>query len=223
MTLAMMGVAAITTVLLLVLRRKKYDMSWLAVILILLTVGIIGYYGAAFASFLSYGSWNGIRFYGKALFATIALFLSSKVMRINCFKVMDYYAPVDIFALIIMKINCARAGCCAGIKLFSTDGSDGMIFPSQYVELVVAGIIFLAILVLEMRNCGDGYRYSMYITVYGVTRFVLDSLREEPGKMINLIGVQISITQIICLILTGLGILLIINRVKKEIQISTLP
>ena len=98
-----------------------------------------------------------------------------------------------------------------------------MIFPSQYVELVVAGIIFFAIMVLEMRNCGDGYRYSMYITVYGVTRFVLDSLREEPGKMINLIGVQISITQIICLILTVIGILLIINRVNKEIQISTLP
>lgn len=215
MTFVMAGASAITTALLLILRRDKYEMSWIKIILLFLVIGVIGCFGAMFASYVSYGYWSGIRFYGKALFVTIALYLLAKMMKVDYFKLMDYYAPIDIFALVIMKANCMRAGCCAGIMIYTSNNNVGVVFPSQQVEFIVAAIIFFTIIVLENRGLCNGYRYALYIIMYGLTRFVFDFLREDPGEMICIFGVLVSITQIFCAILMSLGITLVAIQIKQ--------
>lgn len=211
MTLIMSGVAGITTTLLLLLRRKKYNVSWIKMIVILLVVGIVGYIGAAFASFQSFGSWGGIRFYGKTLFVTLTLVVLSKILNIDCGRIMDYYAPVDIFALIVMKTNCLRAGCCAGIEL-----SNKLVFPSQSVELATALLIFIAILILEKCNRYSGFRYSIYAIVYGATRFVFDALREEQGRMLYVGVASISVTQVFCVAIVVLSIICVFAEKRKN-------
>ena len=205
MTYFMMAVSGVATFLLLFLRKKKYDISWVTLLSILFVVGIVGYYGAAFATYLSDGVWPGIRFYGKVLFVTIALYFTSKIFKRNWAEIMDYYAPVDILALGIMKINCLRFGCCSGIEIQMTNGGS-FIFPSQIAELVCAFIIFIVLISLECLGKGRHYRYAIYLISYGLTRFAFDVFREDRGTIIGFFNIDISVAQMFCVIIVFLGI-----------------
>lgn len=217
MTLIMSGVAGMTTILLLLFRKRQYNISWTAMVGIIFFVGIVGYLGAALASFLSYNSWTGIRFYGKAVFATIALYVVSKVLKSESTIIMDYYAPVDIAALIVMKMNCMRAGCCSGIELYLDSNGQPVLFPSQQVELIVAFVLFSAIIIMECTSKFDGYRYSIYLLVYGVSRYILDMFRADEGNAIDIGYFSISICQLFCCISMCLGIVGIYTVRKRKL------
>lgn len=222
MTYFMMGISGIATFLLLSLRRKKYGISWTTVIIVLSVAGIVGYYGAAFSTYLSDGVWPGIRFYGKVLFVTISLFVTSKILKRNPAEVMDYYAPVDIFALGIMKINCMRFGCCAGIEMNLADGSS-FIFPSQIAELLVAFLIFAVLITLECIGKCNHYRYSFYLISYGLTRFVFDILREDRGTTFSFSNLNISVAQIFCVIIVFLGVVCIYSVRQEKAKNKNFP
>jgi prolipoprotein diacylglyceryltransferase len=205
MTYFMMVISGVSTFLLLSLRKKKYDISWLTLVIILVVAGTVGYYGAAFATYLSDGVWPGIRFYGKVLFVTISLFFTSKIIKRDYAEILDYYAPVDILALGIMKVNCLRFGCCAGIEMHVTD-SRSFIFPSQIAELLCAVIIFAVLIGLEHMGKYRHYRYAMYLVSYGLTRFVFDAFREDRGRVFRIFNLDISVAQIFCAIIVYIGI-----------------
>lgn len=203
--LVMCCLSALSTVFLVLLRKRRYNINWGEVLTILFVVGIVGYFGAALGSFLSYGSWLGIRFYGKALVVTAVLFVIEK-LRKKSDSIMDFYAPIDICALIIMKVNCLRAGCCSGIELYVNKSGEIVRFPSQLAELIVAIMIFLLIIFLEFKTNCNGHRYYIYLLAYGSTRLIFDFFRSDPGKAISVITVDISVTKIICIFLAFIGI-----------------
>lgn len=208
--------SGISTILLLFCRRKQYDISWKQVIIILLVVGGVGYFGAIFGSWLSYGSWRGIRFYGKALFVTFTLIGLAKLFKKESTAITDYYGPVDILALVIMKINCYMTGCCAGIDLYVNDQGERITFPSQIAELLVAAALFALIIILEKKKKCNGYRYYLYLLIYGITRFIFDYFRVTPSNKIFLMGAPITVTQIFCAILMVVGIIGIYHVVRKN-------
>lgn len=220
-TYLMMGLSGVSTFLLLFFRKKKYGISWFNLVVILVVIGVVGYYGAAGATYLADGVWPGIRFYGKVLFVTISLWIFSKILKLNCSQLMDYYAPVDIFALVVMKINCLRFGCCAGIEVCLSAGRC-FYFPSQIVELLVALVIFALLMALEFLDKCNGYRYSLYLICYGLTRFVLDALREDRGRVFNFFDLSVSVAQLFCIVLVCLGIANICF-VKKQKAIVKMP
>jgi phosphatidylglycerol:prolipoprotein diacylglycerol transferase len=213
----MMGLSGVSTFLLLFFRKKKYGISWFNLVVILVAVGAVGYYGAAGATYLADGVWPGIRFYGTVLFVTISLWIFSKILKLKWPQLMDYYAPVDIFALVIMKFNCLRFGCCAGIEVSLPTGSC-FCFPSQIVELLVALFIFALLMALEFMDKCNGYRYSLYLICYGLTRFILDAWREDRGRLFNFEDLRVSVAQLFCIVLVCLGILSIcfVKRQKSN-------
>lgn len=211
--------SGISSVLLLFCRRKQYDMSWKHVIIILLVVGGVGYFGAVFGAWLSYGSWRGIRFYGKALFVTFTLIGLAKLFKKDSTAITDYYGPIDILALVIMKINCYRTGCCAGIDLYVNEQGERITFPSQIAELLVAAVIFLLTMLLERKKKCEGYRYYLYLLIYGSTRFIFDYLRVSPSNELYFFDVTITVTQVICVLLTVIG-LVGIHSVKRQKAIN---
>lgn len=218
--LFMFTISGIATFLLLVFRKKKYDIRWKSIVIILLIVGCAGYLGAMFGSYLSYGSWRGIRFYSKALFVTITLWVVSKTIKGTATNIMDYYAPIDILALVVMKINCLITGCCAGVELCTNENGEKIFFPSQIIELIVAVIIFLVVILLEKKSKCTGYRYYIYLLIYGSTRFVLDYFRSTPSNKVALGGMIISITQLFCIALVIMGVWGVYRARKQKQSIS---
>ena len=213
--LVMCCLSALSTILLILLRKRKYNINWGEVLIVIFVIGIIGYVGASLGSYLSYGSWLGIRFYGKALVVTAALLVIAKICK-KSNSIMDFYAPIDICALIIMKVNCLRADCCSGIELYVNKSGEIVRFPSQLAELVVAILIFLLVLCLEIKAKCNGYRYYIYLLAYGSTRLVFDFFRSDPGKAISVVAVDISVTKLICIFLALIGIVGICISKKQE-------
>lgn len=214
-TIAMGGVAGLTTVLMLFVRRRKYNVPVSLTIGIVVIVGIFGYMGAAVASYLAFGNWFGIRFYGRILFATIGLYIVAKVFKADWIRIMNYYAPVDILALMVMKVNCLRAGCCSGIVLFGMENGRTIVFPSQIAEFMVAILILVVIFAMEKQSKYIQYQYSVYLIIYGATRFVFDVLREEKGKQISMGIMNLSVGQIFCMALVLVGII-VIHYISKS-------
>ena len=205
-------ICSVSTVLLLIFRRKRYNISLSATVFVLIFVGFFGYLGSSLASYVSYGEWSGFRFYGKVVFATLTLVVLSHVLKIDTSKILDFYSPADILALAIMKVGCVETGCCSGIELYLNQSGHSVYFPSQIVELFVALMLFMTIIFLEKLSICEGYRYDFYLISYGITRLILNYFRKNPGESLYLSQYKINTVTIFCIIIICFGVLGIYSR-----------
>lgn len=106
----------------------------------------------------------------------------------------------------VSKVGCFLAGCCNGIPyegVFAVEytgeyAHDGAVFPVQITETLVFLLIFLAALVLYLRK--KRYAVPVVFLVSAAAKCALDFLRESH------IGITLSVTQILCLVLVIIGI-----------------
>lgn len=149
---------------------------WKSVIISLVLVAI-GLFGSRFWYFVENGHFRGRSFYGAIFFAPLVYFPVAKLLRIPYGITMDFVAPAGCLTLAMVKIQCLRDGCCAGMVLFTKENLDYVKFPSQIVEMAAFLIISVVLMGIGSREKNKGRVFPWFLVLYGSSRFVLDFLR----------------------------------------------
>lgn len=207
--------AGMITLILLLVRSKKYDFSFKMVAFMILGPGMLGYFGAVFAGKLAFGNWSGFRFYGKPLFLLLGTYITAKWHKCDNEKLLNFFVPADLGALAVMKVGCLTSGCCAGV-LFEVSTGNYVRFPCQMVEFVVAILMLATVLIMEHKRLNYRGRYYCYMIMYGAFRFVFECLRQRKGKTIDFMLFELSVGHLFCIATVVVGVLMLLLVHKQE-------
>jgi phosphatidylglycerol:prolipoprotein diacylglycerol transferase len=101
----------------------------------------------------------------------------------------DRFALPLAIALSFGRMGCASAGCCGGIACDAWWTWHGHV-PVQFIEVLfhttAAGLLALA----AWRQWGSGRRLAIYLTLYAILRFVLETWRGNPPAALGLTWYQ---------------------------------
>lgn len=150
-----------------------------------------------------------------AAFAVAAWFLRKH--RMPALATCDAFAPGLAMGHAIGRLGCFAAGCCYGKptdhfwgitfkNLLPTPLADALVprEPTQLFESAVELGIFFLLTWMFKRKKFDGQIFGAYLFLYGVARFFLEFLRDDPGRG-SVFGGVLSGTQLIAigLVLAG--------------------
>ena len=157
-------------------------------ILVTVALTITGFLGTYLLFFIENGWFGGTSFYGAIFFVPIIFSIFAKIINIPFGILMNLCAPAECVMLAIMKIKCNLDGCCAGRVIHTTADGTSVVFPSQIMELIVAVIIFIALIFIAYRKKNSVILYPIYMIAYGATRFILNYFRAEAVNNLLPIG-----------------------------------
>ena len=177
----LMGAAVLF--LMLLFRRKKYDVSMKKVFAIQIVVTIITTLGANLGSFLGGMSFLGLRLYGILLLDTVALFALAKLYKMEVGELGDYLGPAIIAICCIVKTPCIIDGCCYGKVLFTDNLGNAVRFPSQIVEFSIWAILTVWLLWIERKGNHKNLIWSISSFWFGIFRFIVDFMRGSPNEL----------------------------------------
>lgn len=214
-----------------IMNDKAYD-NWLTwAVLSIIIGGRIGYtlfYNPGY--FLNHPIeiikvWHGgMSFHGGLMGAILGMWLFAKKYRINFIKLMDnisVIAPIGLFF--------GRIANFINMELYGrvTSGSFGIIFPnagnlprhpSQIYEAILEGLLlFLILFYLKKKTKIDqnlGSLSGVFLTGYGVARFVVEIFR-EPDYQLGNVFLNFTMGQMLSMPLIFFGLILILFKPKK--------
>jgi phosphatidylglycerol:prolipoprotein diacylglycerol transferase len=134
----------------------------------------------------------------------------------------DAFAPGLALGHAIGRVGCFAAGCCYGKP---TQHAWGVVFhnpvgqaplgvplePTQLIESAVELINFFVLSWFITRKHADGQVFGTYLILYGIARFFIEFLRDDPGRG-QVFGNSMSGTQLIAIILVIVGGLFWLRR-----------
>ena len=150
-----------------------------------------------------------------AAFAVAAWFL--RKYQMPALATCDGFAPGLAMGHAIGRLGCFAAGCCYGKptqhfwgvtfkNLIPTPLADALTprQPTQLFESAVELSIFFVLTWMFKRKKFDGQVFGAYLFLYGIARFFLEYLRDDPGRG-SVFGGALTGTQLIAigLVLTG--------------------
>lgn len=158
-------------------------------------------------------------FSGGLLAAIIVGFWYMRRHHMPPLRTLDAFAPGLAFGHVLGRIGCFSAGCCYGkptnhfwgvkfsdplAKLVSGTPLGVRIEPTQLIEAAAEFLNFLLLMWLLKRKKFDGQIFAIFMMLYGVERFFIEFLRDDPGRG-SVFGGAISGTQLIaiCLVIGG--------------------
>lgn len=158
--------------------RRLYHIAPWKTVLLALVLTLTGAAGVKLMFFIEQGNFSGRSFFGAVFLVPPVLSLFALAVREKPAEILDICAPNGCLMLALLKIKCFQEGCCYGMVL--RYGADGVPvrFPSQIVECICS-LILMAVLVLMLRKGKyRGLIYPWYLYLYGISRFVLNLLRD---------------------------------------------
>jgi phosphatidylglycerol:prolipoprotein diacylglycerol transferase len=131
----------------------------------------------------------------------------------------DAFAPGLAIGHAIGRVGCFAAGCCYGkptshwwgvtfTNPIANQNSDTPLNvplqPTQLFESAVELAIFFILMWMFRRKKFDGQVFGAYLFLYGIARYFLEFIRDDPGRG-SVFGGIMTGTQLIsiCLVLTG--------------------
>ena len=170
--------------LLMWIRRKKYEVSPKKTIAIHIVATLLTTLGAMLGSLAGGFDFLGLRLYGFMILDTVALFFLCKLFRMEIGSLGDYLAAPIIAVCSIVKIPCLINGCCYGIALRRDAlGNVTLRFPSQIVEFSIWALLTLWLFFLEFRGKHKNLLWSIATIWFGVFRFAVDFFRGNQYEM----------------------------------------
>ncbi|MBO5159530.1 MAG: prolipoprotein diacylglyceryl transferase [Lachnospiraceae bacterium] len=177
------GFLAVGTVLMLIAMmylKKDYHITGWKIVLASVMLTLSGLSGTKILFWIENGRWDGVSFFGAIFFVPILMSFVSMMLKIPVGNMLDLCAPAECVMLALMKVSCFYFGCCRGRVIFETEAAV-IRFPSQIVEFVVILFIFYFLVKQIRQQQYKNQIYARYMIIYGVTRFVLNLLRDtEP-------------------------------------------
>lgn len=166
------------------------------------------------SSFTRWGSHNIVR--GYIWFPLIGVVLA-KLLHLKPRTVVDYIAPGCSLSQGIAHLGCSFAGCCYGFpaeKGIWNPQFETCLFPNQILEALAALLVFAvcALYARKRRYDSDGRVYPLFLILFGVTRFLLEFLRDNQKVIGN-----ISILALHCVLMAVVGTVWLIILHFREI------
>jgi phosphatidylglycerol:prolipoprotein diacylglycerol transferase len=139
--------------------------------------------------------------------------------RMPALATADAFAPGLAFGHALGRVGCFAAGCCYGkptnhfwgvtftnplANLYSQTPLNVAIEPTQLFESAVELANFFILMWLLKRKTFDGQVVAAYFILYGVARYFLEFLRDDPGRG-SVFGGVMTGTQLISIGLVVLG------------------
>lgn len=158
---------------------------------------------------------GGLHFFGGLLLAVGASVLYCRKHRLPFFKVADIFAPTIALGLSLTKIGCFMAGCCFGKVCdlpwgVSFTHPETLAYPrgvplhptQLYESAANLGIFFLLLFSRRFRRF-EGEILFLFLVVYGIVRFYLETFRNEPIQFAGLTMAQLIIIPMVLLAIFG--------------------
>lgn len=179
------GTLAMAAVMLLP-RRWRVGLPMWKTLLSAAVLTVLGVLGAKLMFLIESGFWAGTSFYGAVFFPPLFMVLLALLLRVPPLTLLDLCAPAECVMLAILKMQCAVNGCCVGILLTITADGTYIRFPSQIIELLNALVLMVMLLWLIRKGTWQGRIYPIYMLLYGITRFILNLLRDTKPFLLGL-------------------------------------
>jgi phosphatidylglycerol:prolipoprotein diacylglycerol transferase len=167
---------------------------------------------------------SGGVFYGGFIGACLTGYFLIRRYGLPWWKTADAFAPGIALGLGLGRQGCFAAGCCWGKPTslpwgvrFTELGHeitgvpiDADLHPTQLYESVAAFLIFFFLLWLHRRRRFDGQVILLFALLYGVVRFSIEFLRDDPrGDIAGLTTLTgLSTSQMLSLVI-GIGALIL--------------
>lgn len=170
-------------------------------------------------------------FYGGLIAAIAASVWYIRRNRMPVLRTCDAFAPGIALGHVFGRIGCFAAGCCFGrptslpwgvtftnplAKEISDTPLGIRIHPTELYEALAELINFIVLVVLIKRKKFEGQVIGTYLFLYGVERFFLEFVRDDPGRG-QVFGGALTGTQLIsiCMVLAG-GLLWLRRKPVQE-------
>jgi phosphatidylglycerol:prolipoprotein diacylglycerol transferase len=171
-------------------------------------------------------------FYGGFLAAVAVAVLFTRRWGVSFWRVADLFAPGISLGLAIGRLGCFSAGCCWGkpadlpwAVVFTNPYSHERVgvplmvslHPSQLYEMAGCLLVFGLLWWFFPRRKFDGQVFVLYLTFYGILRFVLEFWRgdEDRGFIFDHL---LSTSQFISLALLGMALVLFFALRNRPMQ-----
>lgn len=165
---------------------------------------------------------EGFVVYGGIITGMLGCWLYCRRKSIHFGDGLDVFMPPVAVAQGFGRIGCFLAGCCYGK---ATDCALGVVFPGTAVpvwptQLFSSAGDFLLALILALydrRPHARGNTGAMYLILYGVGRFLIEFLRDDPRGNVGFF----STSQFISLFMVPVGVALYVlnsRRMAKETE-----
>jgi phosphatidylglycerol:prolipoprotein diacylglycerol transferase len=177
----------------------------------------------------------GLSVYGGLLVAILAALLYTRSKHQSFWTVADTIAPSVALGIFITRLGCFLNGCCFGLPgehpwcvTFSRDTIAGATLPGASVHptqlyMSLYGLLILAVLLLLARRLErPGALFSLFLLLYGLSRFAVDFLRYyDAGNVLGSVGgVRITIHQALSAGVVIVAAVSLARRAKPKQQAS---
>ncbi len=170
-------------------------------------------------------------FYGGLIAAVaVALFYLWR-HRMPVWTVTDVFAPGIALGHVIGRLGCLFAGCCFGrpadvpwaitfhnelAQTLAGTPLDTPLHPTQLYEAGAELVILGALLLTEKKGRPyPGRTFWSYMLLYGVTRFVIEFYRGDSRGLVNVLGLSLSTSQFVALLLVPLSIVMMVVLARR--------
>ena len=175
---------------------------------------------------------SGGVFYGGLIGAILTGYFLSRRYGLPWWKTADAFAPGIALGQSIGRLGCFSAGCCWGKPTalpwgvrFTELGrqitgvpTDAHLHPTQLYEALATLVLFFLLLWLHRRKRFSGQVILFYAVLYGVARFLIEFVRDDPrgdiGGLTSLTG--LSTSQMISLVVGLSGLVILILRWRRS-------
>jgi len=131
---------------------------------------------------------GGLTFYGGVLGAIVLTVPYLRLKRYPLAAFFDLFAPPLALGYAIARVGCFLNGCCFGrVCPFSFfplgvrfPHLEGFRYPTQIYAIGYSLVILVLLLRLEKGCRFQGELFLDYLALYGVARFLIEYLRDEP-------------------------------------------
>lgn len=143
---------------------------------------------------------GGFVFYGGLLGGFLGIIIYGKQFKVPIKNYVDLCATVLPLGHAIGRIGCYISGCCYGVKydgIFSHIYYESAnvftpigirLFPVQLLESALLFMLFVPLLILNIKNVKAGVISQIYLVSYSIIRFVVEFYRGdvERGSVLGL-------------------------------------
>jgi len=162
---------------------------------------------------------GGLIFYGGFFAALLGALIYCRYRRMSFFSLMDLAAPFIALGYAITRVGCFLNGCCYGEFTDVPWGvvfpvlQDGIRHPTQLYSSFAVLFIFVLLRLARPLKYFNGFIFILFVTLYGVYRFIVEFYRVDPNVLSSL-----SLAQIVALVMVAAGAFVLVWKKKQSDQ-----
>lgn len=176
---------------------------------------------------------GGLTMLGGVVLAIVVAYIYMRNKKMPFLLTCDTLIPSFALGIFLTRIGCFLNGCCHGVETnvpwavtFTNNYCavaphllDKPLHPTQLYSSLYGFIIFFVTLLVDKHKKFDGMLFYLFLVLYGVSRFLVELVRYHDNYFCVLGGMEITINQIISLIMVLFGAIFLainMNKMKKS-------